>query len=110
MTPEETNNIAAIVQQVSGEWETRFGDVGAELARDMRKIVDLLLEYVDENYVTEEKLRSMVAPWALQGSDELIPLSKISKEGLERLLANPGYITDGELIEILASRHAGNRT
>ncbi len=84
------------------QWKERLGDTGEALARDLRQLVDLLL--IDQTRLLDERIKEQVASWALINSDEKIPLEKISKEGLAILLANPGYISNGELMEILKQR------
>ena len=83
-------------------WRERLGAVGGDLARDLRQLTDLLL--MEQKRVGEETIRNRVASWALVDSDEKIPLDKIGKDGLMTLLTNPGYISNGELMEILKQR------
>ena len=84
------------------KWGERLGGVGEDLARDLAQLVDLL--FMEQERIIDETVRERVASWALAGSDEKIPLNKISKEGLMILLANPDYISNGELMEMLKAR------
>jgi len=90
------------LDQFHSEWSERLGGTGEDLARDLRKLVDLLL--VEQEEIATEATKRLVASWALAASDEKIPLDKISKEGLLVLLANPNYISNGELMEMLKAR------
>lgn len=90
------------LDQFHSEWSERLGGTGEDLARDLRKLVDLLL--VEQEEIATEATKRLVDSWALADSDEKIPLNKISKDGLVGLLANPDYISNGELMEILKAR------
>ena len=90
------------LDQFHSEWSDRLGSTGDHLAQYLRKLVDLLL--VEQEEIVTEATKRLVAPWALADSDERIPLDKISKEGLLMLLANPSYISNGELLEMLKAR------
>ena len=85
-----------------------YGGMGDALARDLRMLVDLLL--TEEREILVEVVESRVAPWAIADSSEKIPLERISKEGIEKLLQNREYISDGELFEILKLRYAYDPT
>ena len=84
------------------EWREHLGDTGERLAKDLKQLADLLL--IEQSSLLDERIDARVASWARAGSDEKIPLDKISKEGLSMLLANPDYISNGELLEILKAR------
>ncbi len=90
------------LEQFHIEWSERLGETGELLARDLKQLVDLILEEYQE--IVQERIKATVAPWALVGNEELIPLNKISKEGLAGLLANPDYISNGELWELIKLR------
>lgn len=88
--------------EFEARWRERLGSMGGDLAHDLRQLTDLLL--VEQTQILDEMIRSRVASWALAGSEEKIPLDRISKEGLALLLTNPEYISNGELMELLKQR------
>ena len=104
MTTERTStsNLRDCLDQFHAKWSERLGVVGEDLARDLNQLVDLLL--IEQEDFIDERVKERVASWALVGSDEKIPLSKISKDGLLRLLTDPNYISNGELMEMLKAR------
>ena len=105
---EEIVNIREYLEQFRIEWTERMGGMGDALAKDLRMLVDLLL--TEEREILVEVVESRVAPWAIADNSEQIPLEKISKEGIEKLLQNREYISDGELFEILKLRYAYDST
>ena len=90
------------MEQFRTQWRERLGDTGDSLARDLNILVEVIL--AEHREILDEALKERVASWALIDSDETIPLTKISKEGLAQLLANPDYISNGELFEIFKAR------
>ena len=91
-------NVREYMEEFRAQWHEHLGSTGDDLARDLSQLVDVILAEF------EAIVRENVASWALVNSDEKIPLSKISKEGLVHLLANPEYISNGELFEVLKTR------
>lgn len=102
MTEQELVSLKAEFDELEGKWRGLLGSTGEEVARDIRRVADLLL--IEQERLVAEYIRETVSPWALVGSTEKIPLEKISKDGLALLLSNPEYISDGELLEILKLR------
>ena len=98
----ERDFIQAHLEQFRIQWTNRLGSVGNDLSRDLCQLVDLLLE--EHHRIAIEAVNETVEPWARLGSEERIPLSKITKEGLASLLMNPEYISNGELMKILKQR------
>ena len=90
------------LKEFHDKWAGHLGETGELLANDLRKLVDLILHEYEA--IVEETIEKRVASWALANSKEQIPLNKISKEGLAKLLANPEYISNGELWELLKPR------
>lgn len=87
------------VAEFEGQLRARLGaEEGAYWARQVRQLVDLAFAHLDD-LITER-----VAPWALIGSKEKIPLDKLSRLGIMKLLYNPDFISEAELEAILADR------
>ena len=99
-------SIQETMEKLKADWRERYGIVGEEQSRDLNLLVDAILVYTEERNLElmNQVVNERVASWALANSDEKIPLDKISKEGLAILLANPDYISNGELLEMLRVR------
>ena len=102
MTEQDSLDFRAQFDELEGKWRERLGSTGEEVVRDIRQVADLVLIEVER--LVSKYVKETVSPWALVGSTEKIPLEKISKEGLDLLLSDPEYISNGELLEILKLR------
>lgn len=83
-----------INEEFQTRWVERLGETGRDLTNDLRQLVDLILIEQDE------LIKERVASWALRGSDETIPVSKLDKEGIIRALFAPGFMTTSERVEL----------
>ena len=105
---QEYTTIAEATRKITDEWRSRFGEAGNAMADDADKIIELVLLHLEQIYLTREQVAEMirlsVAPWALAGNEDPIPMEKIDKSGVIILVTNPDFITDGELMEIIKTR------
>ena len=105
---QEYTTIAEATRKITDEWRIRFGDAGNIMADDADKIIELVLLHLEQTYLTREQIAELiqlsVAPWALAGNEDPIPMEKIDKFGVIMLVTNPDFITDGELMEIIKTR------
>jgi len=86
------DELAALLQRDLGP------ERGREWARRLRDLVDLLALDV------RSQIRPSVAPWALAGSQDLIPLEKLDREGIRALVQNPAVVPDEALVQVHAAR------
>ena len=98
----EESQIRDAMEKFRADWHRRLGESGDVLARDLNLLVDAILK--ETELIIDERVRARVAPWALIDNDDVIPVSKFSKEGILKLLGNREFISDGELFEILRTR------
>lgn len=91
---ETTAQLVTALNELQEKFEREYGRMGEEYVRDMRQIIDLVLQQ------HEEIVREIVAPWALVGNEEKIPVEKFSNN-LAPLLCNPDFMSDGEIWELL---------
>ena len=87
-----------INEEFQTRWVERLGETGRDLTHDLRQVVDLILS--EKEAQVEEWLKELIVPWAFQGSDEKIPVSKLDKEGIIRALFAPGFMTTSERVEL----------
>lgn len=75
----------------------------AEIEERLKELVEAWTkELVEERAkeLVDEVIEARVASWALQGSDEKVPVSKLDKEGIIRVLFAPDFMTSGERVEL----------
>ena len=109
----DRSELESYLEEFQTQCEERLGETGRELSSGLHKLVDLILTEQDErvrervNELADKRvgewIKELAAPWALQGSDEPIPVSKFDKEGIMRILFAPGFMTDGEQLELARS-------
>ncbi len=88
-------DIQEALQSLEERFAQRVGEAAAaEWAREVGQLVDLILINV----------RDAIAPWALAGSDEKIPLEKIDRNDLMAILRDPDFVSGEELLEALRYR------
>ncbi|MYD21681.1 MAG: hypothetical protein F4X04_05530 [Holophagales bacterium] len=73
-------------------------EVQAEWDRDCAQLVDLLFVELDA------RVRERVAPWALAGSEELVPIEKLDKAGIFKVMAQTEMFTVEEMLQALVQR------
>lgn len=121
MTMYERSELESYLNDFQREWKEKIGETGYDLSSSLLRLVDLILTDQDENLkemrkelyerTTElidervkeavaEQMNELVPSWALRGNAETIPVSKLDKEGILRVLFAPGFITDGEQFEL----------
>ena len=88
-----------INEEFQAKWEEKLGETGRDLTHDLRQLVDLIL--IDQQERVDERVKELVAPWALQGNDEKIPMSKLDREGIMLAVRAPDFMDDGERREFI---------
>lgn len=66
--------------------------------RDVSQLVDILFAELDA------RIRDTVQPWALAGSEELIPVEKLDKAGIFKVVAGTEMFSVEELLRALVQR------
>lgn len=103
------SELKSYLEEFRAQWEGRLGETGQALSSDLHKLVDLILTEQDLQIKEQEErikalldevIEARVASWALQGSDEKIPMSKLDREGIMLAVCAPGFMTDGEQMEL----------
>lgn len=87
-----------INEEFQAKWVERLGETGRDLTHDLRQLVDLIL--IDQHERVEGWVKELIVPWALQDSDEKIPVSMLDKEGIIRALFAPGFMSASERVEL----------
>lgn len=124
MTMYERSELESYLNDFQREWKEKIGETGYDLSSSLLRLVDLILtdqdvnlkemrkelderttELIDERVkeAVAEQMNELVPSWALRGNAETIPVSKLDKEGILRVLFAPGFMTAGEQLELARS-------
>lgn len=107
----DRSELESYLKEFHAECEESLGETGRALSCRLHKLVDLILTEQDERIKERIKeqaraqvvalLKELVVPWALQDSDEKIPVSKFDKEGIMLAVRAPDFMDDGERLEFI---------
>jgi hypothetical protein len=101
----DNDQLLRFLDDVKSQLVIRLGQEGAdEFDLYLRDLIDILSK--ENRDMASKRIKELVAHWALIGNKDPIPIDKFDKPGILKLITNPEFISDRELVEVLLHRMA----